>query len=354
MKKIFTVIGARPQFIKAATISNCIISKYSQSLEEVIVHTGQHYDDNMSEVFFDEMNIPTPKYRLHTGGKSHGAMTGEMLTELEKLMLLEQPDLVLIYGDTNSTLAAAISASKLHIPVAHVEAGIRAFDKRIPEEVNRVLSDHVSSLFFCTSQLPADNLRNEGLKDGIHIVGDVMYDLVLTNRDKVRPSDYVKNITGDFYLVTCHRQENTDNESNLKAIFRALKTLSEDTKIIIPLHPRTAGYIKKYGIDTTGITLIEPVGYYDMLYLIKHSKLILTDSGGLQKEAYYCGKPSVIMRDATEWTELLECGVAALTGADEAKILKATKDMLQITNFPGNIYGDGHAAEHIVKILDSF
>lgn len=354
MKKILTVLGARPQFIKAAAVSKVISEQYNGSLQELIIHTGQHYDENMSAVFFKEMNIPNPYCRLNVGGKSHGAMTGEMLIELEQLMLKEKPDIVLIYGDTNSTLAAAISASKLHIPIAHIEAGMRSFDKRIPEEVNRVLSDHVSSIFLCTSNEPANNLIKEGLTNGIHVVGDVMYDLVLSHQSSLKPSAAVANIKAPFYLATCHRQENTDNPENLLSIFYALKQLSSQAQVVIPMHPRTAQHIKKLSIDTSGITILDPLGYFDMLYLTSNAELVITDSGGLQKEAYYCNKPVVVMRDVTEWSELIECGVAKLTGANTEKILSASQELAAIKNFPRNIYGDGKAAEKIVAILNSY
>ncbi len=354
MKKILTVVGARPQFIKAATISRIIKEQYADSIEEIIVHTGQHYDQNMSDIFFKEMQIPSPTHSLNIGGKSHGEMTGEMLIKMEALLLQEKPDIVLVYGDTNSTLAGALAASKLHIPVAHVEAGMRAFNKRIPEEVNRVLTDHITSHFFCTTDEPANNLRNEGLNKGIHIVGDVMYDAVLFYRKIMKPTAIVQSLPKDFYLVTTHRQENTDIKENLSAIFKALTELSKQKIVVFPMHPRTRKYIDNYGITIPeGITLLDPVGYFDMLYLLENASLVLTDSGGLQKEAYYFNKPAVIMRDQTEWTELVENDVAKLTGADTDKILDAVNKLKGITAFPKNLYGDGHAAEKIVKILSA-
>jgi UDP-GlcNAc3NAcA epimerase len=353
MKKIFTVIGARPQFIKAAIVSHVINTQYKDSVQEIIVHTGQHYDANMSDIFFDQMNIPKPLYRLDIGARSHGAMTGEMLIELEKLMIEEKPDVVMVYGDTNSTLAASIAASKLHIPIAHIEAGMRSYDKKIPEEVNRVLTDHVSSYFFCASYVSAQNLVKEGLNDNIHVVGDVMYDLILFYKDKAAPSAKIQELPKDFFLATCHRQENTDNLDNLIAIFDALRELSRDTPVIMPLHPRTKNYIFLNKINTDGITIIDPVGYFDMLYLLGHAKVVLTDSGGLQKEAYYHDKPVVIMRDCTEWVELVDNNIAQLTGANKAKIVASAMELQGIKTFPKNIYGDGNAAQKIIRALIS-
>lgn len=353
MKKILTVLGARPQFIKAAIISRVIYEQYHNNIQEIIVHTGQHYDVNMSDIFFKEMHIPQPNYRLNVGGKSNVEMTGQMLVELEKLMLQERPDIVLIYGDTNSTLAAAITASKVHIPIAHIEAGMRAFDKKVPEEVNRVLADHVSSYFFCTSEQPAQNLRKEGLNENIYVVGDVMYDLVLFYKDIAKSTVVVQNLPKQFYLATCHRQENTDNQGNLRSIFDALKELASKTPVVIPLHPRTKRYLLEYDIKTDGLHVLEPVGYFDMLYLLEHAQLVLTDSGGVQKEAYYCNKAVVVMRDNTEWRELIDNGIAALTGANKLKIIDAVKNLSNMSKFPKNIYGDGLASEKIVKILNS-
>jgi UDP-GlcNAc3NAcA epimerase len=353
MKRILTVIGARPQFIKAATISRVIKEQYAASIEEIIVHTGQHYDQNMSDVFFQEMKIPQPKYSLNIGGKSHSAMTGEMLIELERIMQAEKPDMVLVYGDTNSTLAAALSASKLHIPVAHIEAGMRAFNKRIPEEINRILTDHISTHFFCTTEEPANNLKEEGLTQNIHIVGDVMYDAVLFYKKIMQPSKMVKSLPNGFYLATIHRQENTDDEKNLGKIFSALSELSKEKMVVLPLHPRTRKCLNDFNIKITpGIKIIDPVGYFDMLYLLENSSLVLTDSGGLQKEAYYFNKPAVIMRDQTEWVDLVEKGVAKLTGADKDEILMAVRQFVGMASFPKNLYGDGSAADKVVNILE--
>ncbi len=350
--KILTVIGARPQFIKAATISRIISEQYNNVIDEVIVHTGQHYDQNMSEIFFTDMKIPKPKYSLNIGGKSHGEMTGEMLIELEKIMLGENPDMVLVYGDTNSTLAAALTASKLHIPISHIEAGMRAFNKRIPEEINRILTDHVSTYFFCTTDEPANNLRKEGLAENIYVVGDVMYDAVLFYKKIMKPTEKVTNLPADFYLATIHRQENTDDKKNLQEIFAALEEISLQKTVVLPLHPRTRKRLDNFDIIVgNNITILDPVGYFDMLYLLEKASLVLTDSGGLQKEAYYFNKPTVIMRDQTEWVDLTDKGVAQLTGANKNKILTSVEDLAKIYSFPENLYGDGHAAEKIVNIL---
>jgi UDP-GlcNAc3NAcA epimerase len=352
MKKILTVLGARPQFIKAATVSRALQTHPAHNLEEVIIHTGQHYDPNMSDIFFQEMQIPAPRYHLGIKGASHGAMTGEMLTAIETHIQQEKPDLVLVYGDTNSTLAGALAAAKLHVPIAHIEAGMRAFNKHIPEEINRVITDHISTYFFCTTKEPAQNLRQEGIKEHIYVVGDVMYDAVLFYNNIMQPSAKVNAIPRNFYLVTIHRQENTDNEANLRAIFAALETLSAKKDIVFPIHPRTKKYLKQYNIQVPSrITLIDPVGYFDMLALLEKSSLVLTDSGGVQKEAYYFNKPSIILRDQTEWKELVEHGIAKVTGANIPSILEAVATFEGMTSFPKNLYGDGSAAEKIVQIL---
>ncbi len=354
MKKILTVIGARPQFIKAATISRVIAQYHSDKIKELILHTGQHYDQNMSDIFFDEMNIPKPDFHLNIGGSTHGEMTGSMLTELEKIMLQEKPNLVLIYGDTNSTLAAALSAAKLHIPVAHVEAGMRSHNKKMPEEINRVLSDHVSTLLFCPTEVSANNLKKESIEDNIYIVGDVMYDAVLFYNKNSKPSPIVSDIEPGFYLATCHRQENTDSKENLVQIFKALTELSKKKNVVLPLHPRTKKYIEKYGIDTSGLTLIPPVGYFDILNLLKKASMVLTDSGGLQKEAYYFKKPVIILREETEWTELVDNQVGILSGANYEKIISSELELSNLTSFPKNLYGDGNSAKLIMEHIKSY
>ena len=320
--KIVTVIGARPQFIKAAVVSRTI-EKYNESagneeIEEVIVHTGQHYDANMSEVFFKEMSIPQPKYNLHLGGGTHGAMTGRMLEKLEEVMLSEKPDVVLVYGDTDSTLAGSVAASKLHIPVAHVEAGLRSFNMNMPEEINRVLTDRVAKWLFCPTETAMDNLRAEGYeKLGVNMlcIGDVMYDAALFYRAQGKASDQIKELTKDvYYMATVHRAENTDDPVRIKGIFEALETIAEKTKVVLPLHPRTRRVLDKLGLKPQYITCIEPVGYFDMLHLQGNCLAVFTDSGGVQKEAFFAQKPCVTLRDETEWVELVKNGYNTLWG----------------------------------------
>ena len=294
--KILTVLGARPQFIKAGPVSREIRrrQKEGENIQEVIVHTGQHYDRNMSDAFFEELRLPKPDYYLGVGGKSHGRMTGEMIAKLEEVMMKEKPDVVLVYGDTNSTLAGAIAASKLHIPIAHVEAGLRSFNMKMPEEINRVLTDRVSKWLFCPTDAAVKNLKREGfphkLENGnyqvIKKVGDVMYDAVLFYKNLSRKPVGV-NFNRDFILCTVHRAENTDNPQRLKSIFEALEEVGKDMQVILPIHPRTKKKMREYNISVKNITLIQPVGYLEMIWLVSNCKLVITDSGGLQKEAYF-------------------------------------------------------------------
>lgn len=354
MLKIITVLGARPQFIKAAPVSRVISEDYSDKIKEVIVHTGQHYDANMSDLFFKEMKIPTPDYRLHVGGKSHAQMTAEILIELETLMLKEQPDLVLVYGDTNSTMAAALTASKLHIPVAHVEAGMRGYNKEIPEEVNRVLTDHVTTYFFCTSQVAIDNLLQEGLEEHLYNVGDVMYDAVLFYEPDAIGSGIHIDLPSKYYLATIHRQENTNSEENLCGIFDAFAQLDEP--VVLPLHPRTKKYMEHYKISPKNVHILDPVGYFDMLYLIKNSNMVLTDSGGLQKEAYYQQKAVAVIHGASrprnEWQELFDAGFAKTTLPRVQDINKAVAALKLCEDFSQRFYGEGDAAQKIVRIIN--
>lgn len=358
--KIITVIGARPQFIKAAVVSRAI-DEYnkrvgSTEIKEVIIHTGQHYDSNMSEVFFEEMSIPQPKYNLHLGGGTHGAMTGRMLEKLEEVMLEEKPDVVLVYGDTDSTLAGSLAASKLHIPVAHVEAGLRSFNMNMPEEINRALTDRVSKRLFCPTETAMDNLRHEGYEDlGAEMlcIGDVMYDAALFYSAQDKAGDNIKELAKeDYYLVTVHRAENTDDPVRMQGIFDALEAIAAHTKVILPLHPRTRKVLDNMGLKLNNITCIEPVGYFDMLHLQGHALAIFTDSGGVQKEAFFAHKPCVTLRDETEWVELVKNGYNTLVGADKEKILKAEKEIRgRQLDFSMNLYGDGHAGDKIVKCL---
>ncbi len=353
--KVVTVLGARPQFIKAATVSR---EFKNASVEEVLVHTGQHFDHNMSQVFFDEMEIPRPHYNLEISGLNHGAMTGRMLEKIEEVLLKEKPDCMLVYGDTNSTLAGALAASKLHIPVAHVEAGLRSFEMKMPEEVNRILTDRISKWLFCPTTTAVKNLEAEGYKNydcSISLVGDVMFDAVLFYRNKIEThSTILKKINlqnNPFVLATLHRAENTNDVNRLKQICEAFNEISKQVEIILPLHPRTKAFLTKENI-TLNATVIEPVGYFDMLALLSNCNMVMTDSGGLQKEAYFFEKFCITLRDQTEWVELVESGVNVLASADKEKILThfmAAKN--KPVNARAGLYGDGHAALKIVNIL---
>ena len=350
MMKILTVLGARPQFIKAAAFSRAI-KKY-EGVEEIIVHTGQHYDQNMSDVFFTEMDIPLPKYKLQTGGKTHGAMTGQQLEKIEEIIFNEKPDLVLVYGDTNSTLAGALAATKLHIPIAHVEAGLRSFNKKMPEEINRILTDQVSDYLFVPSVGAKQNLLNEGVnEEKIFVVGDIMYDVSLYYKEKmVKPNWFNALNLNNFILCTIHRAENTDDETKLSNIFKGLGLSNKD--IILPLHPRTVNKIKEHNINLPeNIKIVEPVGYLEMVWLEVHSDLIVTDSGGVQKEAYFHGKHCVTLREETEWVELVEHKINKLTGSDTNLIVDAINQNNQKNIEIKDIYGAGNTSNLIVDIL---
>lgn len=354
MKKVLTIVGARPQFVKAATLSRVFGTR--DDVRELIVHTGQHFDKNMSDVFFDEMEIPKPDFQLDIHSLNHGAMTGRMMEGLEKLMLDEKPDMVLIYGDTNSTLAGALSAVKLHIPVAHVEAGLRSFNMEMPEEVNRILADRVSDILYCPTETARQNLIDEGYESiatEILVTGDVMLDAAMFYAEKSREkSTIVSNLNlKNFVLVTLHRAENTDDPEKLSSIINALNAINEECPIVLPIHPRTKKLIAQYGLETNFQT-IEPVGYFDMIALLENSSMVMTDSGGLQKEAYFFKKPCITMREQTEWVELVSEGVNILTGSDGDKIMSAYKSMSgKELSFNNRLYGDGHAAESIVGHL---
>ena len=344
--KFLTVVGARPQFVKASPLSRELRKHH----HEVLVHTGQHYDHGMSAVFFTELEIAEPDHNLGIGSGSHGAQTGAMLAALEVLMLAEQPDAVVVYGDTNSTLAGALAAAKLDLPVAHVEAGLRSFNRRMPEELNRLVADHVSTWLFAPSQSAADQLAAEGITGGVHVVGDIMMDaLRLHSRRAVLPPS-LGLTSGKYALATVHRAENTDDPGRLRGILRALGVLG--LPVILPLHPRTQKMIAEFGFTTAdSIRLVEPVGYLEMLALEASAAIILTDSGGVQKEAYHFGVPCLTLRDETEWTETLEFGWNRLCGADPERIAAAALQLpTQETPRPA-LYGDGHAAERIVAAL---
>ncbi|MBL4938124.1 UDP-N-acetylglucosamine 2-epimerase (non-hydrolyzing) [Clostridium sp. YIM B02515] len=345
--KILTVIGARPQFIKAAAVSKVLRSKYN----EILIHTGQHYDENMSKVFFDELKIPIPDYNLTVGSGGHGVQTGNMLIKLEDIFVKEKPDLVLVYGDTNSTLAGALCASKLLIPVAHIEAGLRSFNMNMPEEQNRILTDHISTLLFTPTTSAVKNLYNEGIKNNIYNVGDVMYDAVkhFTNISKENSSiiDKLDLLKKKFILTTIHRAENTNNISNLKNIIEALNETSKT--IVLPLHPRTKKYIESYNLVlNNNIKVIEPVGYLDMLNLEMNSEKIVTDSGGVQKEAYFMAKPCITLRNETEWVETVEAGWNIIVGTNKDKISKAIAEFSP-SGIQKNIFGDGNASTEILN-----
>jgi UDP-GlcNAc3NAcA epimerase len=355
MLKIITVIGARPQFIKAAALSR-VFAKFPDQVKEVIVHTGQHFDQNMSEVFFTEMEIPVPDYNLNIHGLSHGAMTGQMLEGIEAIILKEKPDYLLVYGDTNSTIAGALAAKKLHVKVIHVEAGLRSYNNNMPEEINRILTDRISDMLFCPTQTAVHNLKQEGfdnIKADIILSGDVMHDAALYYKEK---SDRISNVLFDnllkangFVLATIHRAENTDNETRLRAIVQSLNEINKTTKVIVPLHPRTAKILKDRQIEVQ-FTIIQPVGYFDMLQLISNSHLIMTDSGGLQKEAYFFNKYCITFRDETEWVELVENGYNQVTGASAAKIISAFNNSYnKVFHKSEELYGAGKAAEMICE-----
>jgi len=356
MIKILTILGARPQFIKAGSVSREVRRQKEEgkNIQEVIVHTGQHYDANMSDIFFQQMQIPKPDYFLGIGGKSHGAMTGQMIEKIEEVALKEKPDWIMVYGDTNSTLAGAIVASKLHIKLAHIEAGLRSFNMKMPEEVNRILTDRVSNILFCPTDTAMQNIKNEGYeKLDCRIVesGDVMQDGAMFYKDlAVKPSVEIKN---DFILCTIHRAENTDDEIRLRSIFEALNEIAKEKQIILPLHPRTKKILENLKLNIKNLTLIDPIGYLEMVWLINNCDFVMTDSGGLQKEAYFFEKQCITLRDETEWIELVECGANILVGADKQKILEAYKNhsKFNIENSKLDLYGSGKASEKIIKKL---
>ena len=413
--KILTILGARPQFIKAGSVSRAIASQNNQvaSLEpldssedsknqklqtknqelitEVIVHTGQHYDSNMSDIFFEEMQIPKPNYFLGIGGKSHGAMTGQMIEKIEEVALSEKPDWIMVYGDTNSTLAGAIVASKLHIKLAHIEAGLRSFNMKMPEEVNRILTDRVSTILFCPTDTAMKNLKAEGFpfslttnhQQLITNVGDVMQDGAIFYKRLAKIPEAVSSLwslvasedsknqnlqtinqkpkTKNYILCTIHRAENTDDETRLKSIFEALNEIAKEKQIILPLHPRTKKLLenlqtKNQKLLTKNLTIIDPVGYLEMVWLIDNCDLVMTDSGGLQKEAYFFEKQCITLRDETEWVELVECGANILVGADKDKTLESYKNNSEFNkeNSKLDLYGSGKASKNIIKEIINY
>jgi len=357
--KIVNVVGARPQFIKLAPILKAIErhnkTHNNQIIHEVLVHTGQHYDYEMSQVFFDELGLKAPDYHLGVGSGTHGYQTGEMLKRMEEVLLKEKPDLVMVYGDTNTTLAGALAAAKLHIPVAHVEAGLRSFNRKMPEEINRVLTDHISDLLFCPTQTAVENLRREGIEKGVHLVGDVMYDAVLLYLDLAEKKSQIMEQLGlkpkSYALDTVHRAENTDRPERLQAIFEGLERVAkEGLSVVLPLHPRTRKQLNALGIHPKEVQVLDPVSYLDMLVLEKNARVILTDSGGVQKEAFFFRVPCVTMREETEWVETVEAGWNTLVGYNSEKIAQAAREAQSGVESAWP-YGDGRAGERIVNLL---
>jgi len=355
--KIITIVGARPQFIKAGSLSRSIKKyiKKGYDLKEIIVHTGQHFDDNMSEVFFKEMQIPLPDYNLNINSLSHGAMTGRMLEETEKVIIKENPDWVVVFGDTNSTLAGALAAKKLHVKVAHIEAGLRSFNMSMPEEINRILTDRISDILFVPTLNAIENLKNEGYENlEVKIVnsGDIMLDGALYYSKFARKPEELSDYSSDYILLTVHRQENTRNPEILREIFDAVNEISLKKDIILPVHPGTAKKLKEYNITLSDrIKVIKPVGYFEMIWLIQNSDLVMTDSGGLQKEAYYFKKYCITLRKETEWKELIENGFNVLPELTKQGITSTYENFKFTGDFKENLYGGGNASDIITEEL---
>jgi len=385
--KIVTVVGARPQFIKASVVSRAIESmdKRKRRIREILVHTGQHYDECMDKVFFKELQLPKPDYHLGVGSGSHARQTGMMLERIEALLEKEKPDLVMVYGDTNSTLAGALAAAKVNIPVAHVEAGLRSYNRRMPEEINRLLTDHLSTFLFCPTTQAAKNLMKEGIKDSrarrVKNVGDVMYDSILyyskiaderstllqdlgllaanskrrgSNSHSFSPNSELR--TPNYYLATLHRAENTDDPKRFRSILRGLNEIAKDAPVILPLHPRTKKMMEVYHLFVAAqrIQLIEPVSYFDMLKLEKNASAIFTDSGGVQKEAYWFRVPCITLREETEWVETLETGWNVLVGTETKRIMDEARKDRKRPRRAGRIFGDGTAGKKIVHLVEAF
>jgi UDP-N-acetylglucosamine 2-epimerase len=349
--KIAFIVGARPQFIKAAPLGMALGRNY----KILLIHTGQHYDSNLSEIFFKDLNIVEPDYNLGVGSGNHGLQTGKMLISLEKVLLTEKPDWVIVYGDTNSTLAGAIAASKLHIPIAHVEAGLRSFNRRMPEEINRVITDHISNLLLCPTETAVDNLSREGIRDGVHWVGDVMYDALLRflpiAEEKSTILESLEIERGKYYLATVHRAENTENPERLRSILLCLEEIND--LIIFPMHPRTANALEHFQLDLPrNVCVVDPVGYLNMLILQKYAMAVLTDSGGIQKEAYFLGVPCITMRNETEWIETVETGWNVLVDVDPEEV-KTSINKPKPAEHPLSIFGDGKASDRIAEILEN-
>lgn len=351
---VATVVGARPQFIKCALVSR----ELRKVAKEVLIHTGQHYDDNMSEVFFHELNLPEADYNLGVGSGPHGAQCGEMLKRIEEVLLKEEPDYLLVYGDTNSTLAGALAAAKLHIPVAHIEAGLRSFNRRMPEEINRVVTDHLSSLLYCPTETAVKNLAQEGITKGVRLVGDVMYDALLCNsqvaEERSTILEQLQIHPKAYFLATVHRAENTEDTGRLQSIVNAFEKISAIHPVIWPVHPRTRQVLKSHNIllvSNHSLRIIDPISYLDMLLLEKQAKVILTDSGGVQKEAFWFGIPCVTLREESEWVETVQTGWNTLVGTDPDRILAAAMRQTPLESSLQNLHGDGHSAKKMVQAL---
>ncbi len=350
LKKILTVLGARPQFIKAAAVSRAI--SVNGKIKESIYHSGQHYDANMSDIFFEQMEIPKPEFKLNISQKTHGKMTAEIMSSIEDIVLVNKFDAIMVYGDTNTTLAGALVGAKLHIPIIHIESGLRSFNKKMPEEINRITTDHVSQLLFCPTKTSVENLKNEGIVENVHLVGDVMFDAMLHYKGMMKEVSIP--LDKPIVLLTIHRQENTDDISKISEIFSSLHKLSSRYNIVFPVHPRTRKVLQDNNIDTSKITLLDPVGYFEMLYLISKSAFVMTDSGGLQKEAYFFHKPLLILREETEWVELVDNKLAQIVGSSGAKIENAISAFVNSYQYKPNLYGDGNTASKIVEIIANF
>jgi UDP-GlcNAc3NAcA epimerase len=347
--KIITIVGARPQFIKAATLSRAF---RNYRIEEIIIHTGQHYDSNLSDIFFNQMQIDKPKYFLEVKSKKHSEMTGKMMQKIEEILISEKPNWVVLFGDTNSTLAGALAASKLHIKIAHVEAGLRSFNMKMPEEINRILTDRVSTLLFCPTKTAVNNLKSEGFEGyncKVINAGDIMNEGIKFFSTLAKKPLF--EIDKNFILCTVHRPVNTDNVNNLKSIFKAVNYIGLGKQVVFPCHPRTLKVLKENNIDVSNIKMIEPIGYLEMVWLIKNCELIITDSGGLQKESYFFSKPCVVLRNETEWVELVDNKFNALAGSDFELIIEYVKNYKFNYNYKLNLYGDGSTSKIIIDSM---
>jgi UDP-GlcNAc3NAcA epimerase len=358
--KLAIVVGARPNFIKIAPIIKAIEKNNGCSngrfIQPFLIHTGQHYDFQMSQVFFQELAIPEPDIHLAIGSGTHGEQTGRAMIEIEKVLVEHRPDMVMVVGDVNSTLAAALVAAKMQIPVAHVEAGLRSFDRTMPEEINRVLTDHVSDILFCPTRTAVENLGREGVTDAVYLTGDVMVDALMGCREAAEKSQILERLrlsSRQYLVATVHRAANTDERANLQSILAALSASGE--RVVFPIHPRTRKAMERMAVEPPGenVSLVEPLGYVDFLKLVSHARKVLTDSGGLQKEAYILGVPCVTLRENTEWLETLDSGWNTLVGSDEAKILAALRNPLTTAQSRA-AYGDGRSSVVIVEILAEY